>query len=179
MKNNFNDDSIFNLLMNLLKTTEIRKDASNSYYITSRTNDVSVNFLTGFPVDDINCFSVWLIDNHLLKNGVKLSLSYENKQKLLNILGERIKSKQTKKIKDNDFDNITSMLKEKYLNSDESKCESIENAFVSELRYVFQSIPGEKSYIDGLWLSRLHVFIQQKYTETINSIAVKSNTRNK
>lgn len=174
MKKIFCDDSIFGLLMDLLKITEIRKDACNSYYITTRTKDLSVKFLTdSSDLKNVNFFSVWLVND---QKGFKLSMSVENRQKLLDALCKRIKDKQSKKINSDDFDNILSLLKEKYSNADVSKCESIENNFAHELRYLFQSIPGMERYINGARLSRLHVFIQQKYSENMKN-AVVANTR--
>ena len=178
MKQNFTDDSIVNLLTNLLKITEIRKDACNSYYITTRANDISVKFLTGDPeFTNVDQFSVWLVNN---EKGFKLSISLENKKKLLDMLYERVKNKQPKKINNDDFDNILSLLKEEYSNADVSQSESIRTYFAHELIYLFQAIPGQEKYIYGAWLSRLYEFIQQKYSENMkNAVAANARQRKK
>ena len=74
---------------------------------------------------------------------------------MLRLLDSRIRNKITKKLSGSDFDKIFAEIKKQYINSDETKRDSIERTFAHSLIETFKDIPGKEKYINKMYAARL------------------------
>lgn len=172
----FPDEGLFDTLMNILQNTEIHQNASNRYYVVSESSDIFVTFL----VRNTGILDVYVSATKpiIALSGSKLELSQKSKQKLFQQLSARVQNKPVKKITEDDFDKISSLLKQFYVGADIKKLKDISISFEHSLIEAFNDILGKEKHLSEKDIVNLRVFLSQKYADWIKADTQKTRQRN-